>query len=409
MALHRNCLRSSLLAIALAAPILAVQVPAGAELEARLKTKISTTSSRAKDPVEAILIAPVMVSGQFVIPAGATLRGAITEVKPPEETVRAELGLNFTELQAGAVTLKISTLLTAVENARESVTADGKIQGILASETISARLDQGINKVAQKYSGFGGILEAAKDALVGETNGDITYDAGVEFTLKITEPLSLTAKLPPGPAAALEPIAGESALVALANRQPFESRAQHPPKPSDITSLMFIGSQEEVESAFTDAGWHSAARLNDMSKFETVRAIAADHGYSEAPVSILYLDGRPPDLVFEKTNNTFSKRDHLRIWRRPDTFAGQPVWVCAATHDININFSPEDRTFIHKIDPQIDKERAKVVNDLLLTGKVRSLALVDRPAVPQHGQNATGDNLDTDGKMAVLILKRALP
>jgi hypothetical protein len=36
---------------------------------------------------------------------------------------------------------------------------------------------------------------------------------------------------------------------------------------------------------------------------------------------------------------------------------------------------------------------------------VKSVALVDRPAVPEHGQNATGDNVETDGKMAVLVLQ----
>jgi hypothetical protein len=46
-----------------------------------------------------------------------------------------------------------------------------------------------------------------------------------------------------------------------------------------------------------------------------------------------------------------------------------------------------------------------VVNDLVLTGKVQSLEMVDRPNVPRNGQNATGDNLTTDGKMAVLILR----
>jgi hypothetical protein len=33
------------------------------------------------------------------------------------------------------------------------------------------------------------------------------------------------------------------------------------------------------------------------------------------------------------------------------------------------------------------------------------MMMVDRPSVPQHGMNATGDQLDTDGKMAVLILR----
>jgi hypothetical protein len=118
---------------------------------------------------------------------------------------------------------------------------------------------------------------------------------------------------------------------------------------------------------------------------------------------VLLLDGRQPDMVFQKQNNTFAQRHHLRIWRRPGAFDGKPVWVCAATHDIGIDFSPDDHTFIHKIDPQIDRERTKVVDDLLLTGKVKSHALVDRPAVPKESANATGDKLITDGQMAVLI------
>lgn len=190
----------------------------------------------------------------------------------------------------------------------------------------------------------------------------------------------------------------------LVNRQPFQTRAQKPPQPSDITTLMLIGGQEQVEGAFADAGWTQASELGEKSKFDTLRAITEDNGYSEAPVSILYLDGRPPDMVFEKANHTFSKRHHLRIWLRPGPFQGQRVWVCAATHDIGIDFSAKDRTFIHKIDSQIELERAKAANDLLLTGKMHSLLMVDRPNVPRNGRNATGDNLTTDGKMAVVTL-----
>lgn len=407
MARCPSWLKGSLLAGCLATlPALAIEAPAGTEIQVRLKTKVGSKSSKPKDPVEATVIAPMMVEGAFAIPAGATIRGTVTQAKPATDpTVRAMLALDFNELEIGGVKTKISTLLTAVENARESVNDKGEIEGILANETISARLDQGIGKVASTYSGFGGILEAAKNVVLKQAEADISYDPGAEMDLKLTRALTLAGPAPPGPAAALEPINNESSLIELVSRQPFQSRAENPPKPSDITTLMFIGTQESVEGAFKEAGWSQAAGLSGQSKLETFRAIAEQRGYKEAPVSILYLDGKPPDLVFEKLNNTFSQRHHLRIWRRPDSFQGRPVWVCAATHDTGIDFSAADRTFIHKIDPQIDKERAKVVNDLLLTGRVQSLALVDRPNVPQHSQNATGDNLDTDGKMAVLVLK----
>jgi len=391
---------------ALALPALALEVPAGAQLQVRLKTRIASNTSKPDDPVETMVIAPVMVNGALAIPAGVTLRGVVTGASAATDpTVRATLALDFRELEMGGRRIRVHTLLTAVENARESVNDKGEIQGILASETLSARMDSGIDKVTEKYSGLGGFLNAAKKAVFKETEGDISYDSGVEMDLKLTAALTLTGAPPPGPDAALQPVADPRALIDLVNRQPFQSRAQKPPKESDITTLMFIGSQEQVQGAFAGAGWSQASKLGEKSKFETLRALAEDRGYSEAPVSILYLDGRPPDMVFEKTNNTFSKRHHLRIWLRPDPYRGQPVWVCAATHDTGIDFSAKDRTFIHKIDSQIDLERSKVVNDLLLTGKVQSLLMVDRPNVPRNGQNATGDNLTTDGKMAVVILR----
>jgi hypothetical protein len=82
-----------------------------------------------------------------------------------------------------------------------------------------------------------------------------------------------------------------------------------------------------------------------------------------------------------------------------------PVWVAAATHDTGIEFSQQDLTFIHTIDPLIDRERAKIVADLLLTGRVSALALVPRPDVPKATKNATGDRVETDGRMAVLALR----
>ncbi len=404
---YPKCLRNSLLAVcALALPAAAVEIPANTPLQVRLKTKIASNTSKPGDPFDAMLIAPVTVNGTLAIPAGAPIHGVITAAgAATDPTVRATLTLDFRELEIGGRRVRLHALLTGVENARESVNDKGEIQGILANETLSSRMDSGIEKVTDKYSGFGGLLNAAKKAVLKESEGDISYDSGVEMDLKLTAAITVDGPPPPGPDATLQPITDRRLLTNLVNSQPFQTRAQKPPQPSDITTLMFIGSQQQVQSAFADAGWNQASKLGEKSKLETFRAIAEDRGYSEAPVSILYLDGRPPEMVFEKLNNTFSKRHHLRIWLRPDQYQGQPVWVCAATHDTGIDFSAKDRTFIHKIDPEIDMERSKVVNDLLLTGKVQSLLLVDRPAVPQHGQNATGDNLNTDSKMAVLVLK----
>jgi hypothetical protein len=90
---------------------------------------------------------------------------------------------------------------------------------------------------------------------------------------------------------------------------------------------------------------------------------------------------------------------------RPEQYEGRPVWVIAATHDTGISFSEGNRTFIHRIDSAIDREREKVANDLIYTGHVASMLLVSRSGIPQNAENATGDALVTDGKIAVLVLQ----
>jgi len=384
----------------------ALEAPAATSIEIRLKTKISTQTAKAKDPVEAVVIAPVMVGQQFAIPAGAAVRGEVEtasqSTKPDERSV---LVLNFKEIEINGTNHKLDAQVAAIDNARESIDEQGRISGILPSETITGELDAGLNKLSERFSGLADVLSAAKGAVLKPADLEIIYDAGTELELKLKTPLELGAAGGPGPAAQVGSIPNEAALADLVRREPFQTTAQRPPKPSDITNILLIGSEDAVHKAFADAGWSTAAGLNTKAKFETFRALAEARGYSEAPVSVLLLDGKPPDVVFEKLNNTFAERHHLRVWLRPGTFNGRPVWAIAATHDTGISLSQQDRTFIHKIDSQIDKERAKVVNDLIFAGDVQDLELVERPNVPQHGQNATGDSLETDGKVAVLLLK----
>ncbi|MEO8369207.1 MAG: LssY C-terminal domain-containing protein [Candidatus Solibacter sp.] len=396
---------SALLAVAAIGPALALQLPAGTELQVRLKTQIATATAKGEDKVEAVVISPVMADGEFVIPAGALVRGTVVKaVQSAKGDERSSLTLAFTELEIEGAKSKLAVRVTEVENAREKVDSEGQILGMLAGETISGRLDEGLSKLAERAAGFAGILGTVKGAVLKAPESDITYEPGVELVLALTAPLELKAS-GPGPAAKLKPISDEDSLVKLVTSQPFQTMAERPSKPSDVTNLMLIGTLEQVQQAFKEAGWSNAAALTTEAKLETFRAIAEQRSYKEAPVSVLLLDSKPPDLVYQKMNNTFAQRHHLRVWKRPDTFGAKPVWVIAATHDTGIEFSEQNRTFIHKIDSLIDRERAKVTNDLLFTGRVESVALVERTAVPQRSQNATGDVLETDGMMAVLLLQ----
>src|SRR5690242_14512860 len=87
--------------------VFGLEVPASTPIEIRLKTKVSTQSSKPKDPVEAVVIAPVMVSDQFAIPAGAIVRGAVNKVTPSGKAdERSLLQLSFTEIEINGAKLK---------------------------------------------------------------------------------------------------------------------------------------------------------------------------------------------------------------------------------------------------------------------------------------------------------------
>jgi hypothetical protein len=396
-----------LFAALLAVPLFAVQIPAGTELSVRLTDKVSSEAKTQPPAVHAILIAPVILNGGVAVGAGAKLTGTVKQAKAATEKEPAQLQLVFTDLADGAAHTKIDAVVSSLDNAREAIDDQGLITGITPNETFSARLDQGISKLQSndKLAGLAGLIAGTKQALnIQDANPNIDYDPGAEFTLRLTQPFEWRAA-DRGPTSKLQPFPNETALIDLVNSQPFRTLTDRTERPSDMTNLMFLGTEDELRAAFERAGWFQPSRLNTESKLETARALIEARGYKEGPMSILLLDGRVPDMAFQKGNNTFAQRHHLRIFRRPETFDGKPVWVCSATHDIGIDYSDRDRTFIHKIDPEIDKERAKVVNDLLYTGAVRSIALVGRPNIPQNATNATGDPLRTDGGMAVLLLQ----
>ena len=379
----------------------AAQIPSGTQIQIRLTTAIKSASAKVDDPVEAVVIAPVVADGQIVMSAGATLRGHVKEVVAAVNADdQAVVGLGFEQIaDSTGAKAGLDAMVSSVDNAREKVDSSGRILGIIASQTGVGKLDEGLSKLTERNQGLGSLLNAVKGAVLKEADANIDFEPGVEMVIELTKAVDWTGSARGPDVQAIEP---PDELYRLVNAQPSRTMAAKPSKPSDMTNLMFLGRLEDIKAAFEKAGWHEAAALNGQSKLETFRAMAEQRGYSEAPVSILLLDDRPPDVSMEKETDTFSARHHLRIWRRPGQFQGKDIWVSSSTHDIGIGLSETAHNFTHKVDVEIDHERAKVVNDLLFTGLVRGLSLVDRPDAPTAFSNATGDNLKTDGAMAVL-------
>jgi LssY C-terminus len=386
----------------------AVTIPADTEIQLRLTSEVSSDKP-AGQPFSAVVIAPVLVNGTPVMGCGTEVNGVTADVHAYKAAADgnseqpATLRLQITKIHDKAGQSKaLSAKLSGVDNARESLDQAGLITGIKASQTFSSLADSGVNKVMEKNSQLGQLLSGIKGAIVKQADPSIDYKPGVEVAIKLTKPLDWTpssdAKLPP----AVQPAAQ---LPGLVNQLRYRTVALKPPNPSDMTNLIFLGTKEQVEQAFKDAGWFASDPLGRAANFRTAQAIIENRGYDEAPMSILTLNGKPPDMTFEKQNNTFASRHHIRLFLMTQTFDGKPVFVAAATHDIKIYFSQTSRSITHGIDPNIDTERTKVTNDMLCAGKVQAVSLVDRANIPDDISNATGDHLKTDKKIAVIELK----
>jgi hypothetical protein len=175
-------------------------------------------------------------------------------------------------------------------------------------------------------------------------------------------------------------------------------------KDADVVNLAFVGSRGQLQSAFQSAGWAGSDKLSKSSFMREFGAFLAQGSYTTAPMRPMLLKGVPADMMWQRSLNTYSKRDHLRIWRS-STASGTTIWVGSATHDNGTALSLRYKRLVHNIDPDIDEERAKVVRDLKMAGCVQSVRLVERPGVSHDLLNANGDPMKTDGRVALILLK----
>src|SRR5208282_3333232 len=108
--------------------------------------------------------------------------------------------------------------------------------------------------------------------------------------------------------------------------------------PGDLINFVIVGSQEQVTSAFKDAGWLQADKTNKDAVVSALMATLQKNSYMTVPMSILYLFGRPQDFGYERTDPVLvaAQRHHFRIWNSPLSTSQQTVWVGSGTHDIGI-------------------------------------------------------------------------
>jgi LssY C-terminus len=176
----------------------------------------------------------------------------------------------------------------------------------------------------------------------------------------------------------------------------------------DPLNFVVVESRYDAIAAVASRDWHLVQTLDVSSVVETARAFLFQDPYLTSPVSALYSFGRKEDFALQKARSTIDERVHLRLWLLPQTFHKRRVWIGQISRDIGVRLT--DQTWnltTHKIGPDVDFDRAYLLQDLLLSGLVDHYGYVEgvgAAPISAPRTNLTGDPYFTDGLRLVLFL-----
>jgi hypothetical protein len=202
---------------------------------------------------------------------------------------------------------------------------------------------------------------ASKFAFAPFPDPEIYLPAGAELWVEVESGLPV-APAPPSPAAAPAPEV-ESWTAKSRGRR------------GDPVNVALHGSRAQVEQAFAAAGWRGARGKTPLTVWRTFLRVIQNRPYADGPMSAMHLTGRPANLQFQKSLNTYGKRHHIRLWALNQE---QSLWAGAAVEDIAVRIDWRRLRFTHGVDPKADRERDRVVADLAWTGAVLGYTLQPR-------------------------------
>ncbi|HZD32777.1 MAG TPA: LssY C-terminal domain-containing protein [Candidatus Angelobacter sp.] len=384
------------------------QLPAGESLWVRLSSPISTYSAHVGDPVHAVLTQDIVCGNEVVLPMGTPVEGVVKSKHKVGWGIRYEtatLELEFTQAKWGLdSTVQMTARVEEVENAREHV-KNGVIHGVMSSDTFQGRVNSRLIHMPtwNPYTDLGLIVYKATFPIFPEP--EIYYPSGTDMRLvtKVTVAWPSSAKV----LAEANP-ADDSQLDAWLQGVPQRTTTLKSVD-ADMINLVFLGSRQQVEAAFREAGWKGSDPVSRRAVMRGFYALLNNSGYAQQPMKSFLMEGKPENMNWQKGLNSYGRRDHLRIWEWTPEGATEPVWVSSSTHDTGAILSVKYKGFVHHISPDIDNERAKVIRDLNFEGCVQSVSYMARPGVATMTQNAIGDLVRTDGSVAVVQLRDCQP
>jgi hypothetical protein len=188
---------------------------------------------------------------------------------------------------------------------------------------------------------------------------------------------------------------------------------------SDPLNIGIVATRRQLISVMEQAGWYVSDRHSRM-----VLAILLGRSYTHAPVSSLYLFGRKQDIALEiPIGDTPSTRHHVRFWattyeqkkrlsirsihwqhRRAHVYGDNLLWVGASSLDVGLTFIRHNLQISHMIDPDTNRERQLIVDQLKAQGLIKKLQHIKLDNPYRLINRVISGSLHTDGKMAVIDL-----
>lgn len=381
-------------------------IPAGKSFWVRLLDPLASYSSKPHTPIRAILIQSPECGNTPVFPAGIEVDGLVISARRVglgflHDTASLEIRFDRLVTNAGSV-LPITSQLVEIDNAREKVRR-GVIHGIRATDTPQGRITSRLIHLPtfNPYSDIGLIVYRAFTVL---PESEIYLPPGTDLRLQLNEPL-FVADQPELPHVSFELDAHERGEIELLLQHSSNRTTTTFGKDADLVNIVFVGSADQLKDAFTSSSWLLADRNSSHAFLKEFGAFLSSSNYSSMPISNQLLNGQPQDSAWQKSLNSYGKREHLRIWNEKDTVLGRQAWLGAYTRETSAVLSLRYHKFIHRIDPNLDEGVNMLVRDLTLSGCVESVHLLTRPDIPRVLTNATGDAMRTEGALTVVHLQ----
>jgi hypothetical protein len=175
----------------------------------------------------------------------------------------------------------------------------------------------------------------------------------------------------------------------------------------DRVNFVVIGSQENVQTALSAAGWVPVDKTKGDAVVTGLLRSLSKEAYVSMPMSELELFGRVQDFGYAQGDPLMvvASRHHFRIWRAPFKAGEETVWAGAGTHDIGFEKDQRNGHVTHKIDTVTDGERDYIGQSFTQSGMVVKEEYLTAAHAIKEARTATGGGFSSDGRTLIIYLQ----